>query len=82
MSWDDLFDQWSLLEADLQDAGVDVGDRTLMGSRSWRWFATKVEGVLARPPIGFVEVADPDDERRPLVKPIYGSRLQQHFFAS
>lgn len=82
MTWAELLDQWSLLEADLQDAGVDVGDHVLMESRSWRWFETRVAGLLEKPPVGFVQVANPDDEHRPLLKPLYGSRLQQHFYAS
>lgn len=82
MSWQQIFEQWPLLEADLMDIRVDVGDAALMGSRSWRWFESKVTGLFSKPATGFVKVADPDDEHRVLVKPIYGTRLQTHFFAS
>ena len=53
-----------------------------MESRSWRWFQTRVEGLLAKPPAAYVQVAAPDDEHQVLNKPVYGTRLQQHFFAS
>lgn len=71
MTWASILDVWPLLEADLQDAGVDVGDRALMDGRSWRWFRVRVEGLFSMP-IG----------RDFAGNPVFASRLQQHFFAS
>jgi hypothetical protein len=31
----------------LQDAGIDIGDRALMASRSWRWLRVRVIGLLS-----------------------------------
>ena len=59
-----------MLEADLQDAGVDVGDLALMESRSWRWFAAKVAGLLTKP-VGH-DLAG---------YPLFSTRLQAHFFS-
>jgi len=41
---------WVLVEADLQDHSVDVGDRRLMRSRTWRWLKVRIEGLLSIPP--------------------------------
>lgn len=47
MTWLDLLEQWPLIESDLQDSGVDVGDDALMSARSWRWLKTRVTGLLS-----------------------------------
>lgn len=48
MSWSALLAQWALIEADLHDVyGIDVEDRTLMRTRSWRWLQTRIFGLLA-----------------------------------
>ena len=42
---------WPAVEADLHDTyGIDVEDKALMGSRTWRWLSTRVRGLLDRPP--------------------------------
>jgi hypothetical protein len=40
---------WALIESDLQDIGVDVGDRELMSDRSWRWLRTRILGLIDSP---------------------------------
>ncbi|WP_018251876.1 hypothetical protein [Salinispora mooreana] len=48
MTWSALLAQWALIEADLHDVyGIDVEDRTLMQTRSWRWLQTRIRGLLA-----------------------------------
>lgn len=42
-------EQWSLIECDLADRGIDVGDRVLMRARSWRWLRTRILGLLDAP---------------------------------
>lgn len=42
---------WTLVEADLHDHGVDVGDAQLMRSRTWRWLRVRIEGLLSVPPV-------------------------------
>lgn len=72
-----------MVEADLGDLGVDVGDRALMESRPWRWLRVRVEGLLSRPPLGFVEEpAGKSPDGRPLVRyrPVWPNRLQRHFY--
>lgn len=46
-TWADLLEQWHLVEADLQDAGIDVEDERLMTSRTWRWLRVRIVGLLA-----------------------------------
>ena len=47
VTWGRLLDLWGLVEADLQDRGIDVDDRALMGARSWRWLRTRIRGLLS-----------------------------------
>lgn len=35
-----------MVEADLQDIGIDVGDDVFMRSRSWRWLRVRIDGLL------------------------------------
>jgi hypothetical protein len=42
-----ILDRWALVEADLQDAGVDVGNRTMMSNRSWRWLRVRIIGLCS-----------------------------------
>ncbi len=46
MTWGTLLDQWSLIECDLADRGIDVGDPRLMADRSWRWLRVRILGLL------------------------------------
>ncbi|MBG0560729.1 hypothetical protein [Actinoplanes aureus] len=48
MSWLDLLTHWVHIEADLHERyGVDVEDRAVMRSRSWRWLQTRIVGLLS-----------------------------------
>ncbi|MCY1141384.1 hypothetical protein OWR29_25580 [Actinoplanes sp. Pm04-4] len=48
VSWDQILTHWDLLEADLHEKyGIDVDEPGLMQARSWRWFRTRVAGLLA-----------------------------------
>lgn len=67
-----------MIEQDLQDAGVDIGDEQLMGSRSWRWLRVRIEALLTRPPLGFFE--EQIDAKRIRRHPIWPNRLQRHFY--
>jgi hypothetical protein len=53
---------------------VDVGDDVLMAARSWRWLRTRILGLLAVPPAGYVEVAAEKGKTRR--EPIWSTRLQ------
>ena len=46
LTWDELFAHWLEIECDLFDAGIDVEDRELMRSRSWRWLLVHIVGLL------------------------------------
>lgn len=37
---------WDLIEADLQDAGIDIGSGILR-ERTWRWLSVRITGLLA-----------------------------------
>lgn len=41
-----ILQHWDLIEADLQDAGIDT-DSGILRERSWRWLAVRVTGLLA-----------------------------------
>lgn len=43
-----LLEQWPLVEADFQDTyGLDLDAPGLMRERSWRWFQTRLYGLLS-----------------------------------
>ncbi|WP_091638497.1 hypothetical protein [Micromonospora pallida] len=43
-----MLSRWALVEADLHDVyGVDVEDRALLRTRSWRWLDVRISGLLA-----------------------------------
>lgn len=47
VSWAQIFEAWTLVEADFQQAyGIDL-ERQLR--RSWRWFAVRCTGLLSSP---------------------------------
>ncbi len=47
VTWVEILTRWALVEADLHERyGVDVEDRALMRSRSWRWLETRILGLL------------------------------------
>ncbi|BCJ64153.1 hypothetical protein [Polymorphospora rubra] len=48
MTWEAILAKWPLLEADMHEVyGVDLEDRGLLRSRSWRWWKVRVQGLLA-----------------------------------
>ena len=47
--WKDILSHWRLIEADLQDAGIDVGSGILR-QRTWAWLTIRIEGLLNKPP--------------------------------
>lgn len=51
-----------------------------MQGRSWRWGATRILGLLDRPPVGFVRIDI--DEHRFRRQPIYTTRLQTALYSS
>lgn len=67
-----MLGQWSLIENDLQDRGIDVGDDTLMAARSWRWLRTRILGLLDVAPVYY-----PIDGKPPVR--IFPTRLARHF---
>ena len=64
-----MLDHWELIETDLQDRGVDVGDEQLMSTRSWRWLRVRILGLLSAP----VAIG--------VAGPVFSTRLQQALFA-
>lgn len=41
-------EHWLLIEADLHEFyGIDLGDRALLRSRSWRWLWVRIVGLLS-----------------------------------
>ena len=49
LTWSIILDHWDLIENDLADRGIDVGDDALMSARSWRWLRTRILGLLSAP---------------------------------
>ena len=49
--WEDVLREWNAIEADLQDRGLDVSDRRLLRSRTYRWLRVRIEGLLTVPPV-------------------------------
>lgn len=44
----DLLEQWALVEADFQDTySLDLSTPGLLDGRSWRWFLTRLYGLLS-----------------------------------
>lgn len=50
---------WELVEADLQDRGIDLDEPGLLTARSWRWLRVRVEQLLAVPPHAYGTAAMP-----------------------
>lgn len=49
ITWPKILTHWHLIEADLQDAGIDL-DSGILTARSWRWLAARITGLIAKPP--------------------------------
>jgi len=48
LTWLDLFERWSLVDADLHaEFGVDIWDEALLTSRPWPWLRNRVLGLLS-----------------------------------
>ena len=48
IKWSVVFDHWHHVTLDLhQFFGIDLSDRTLMRSRSWRWLRLRIAGLPA-----------------------------------
>lgn len=62
-----LREHWDLIERDLQDVAVDVGD---LQGRSWRWLRERILGLIDRP-FSFDSFG----------QPVYANRLQQALYA-
>ncbi len=48
ITWEQILKRWHLVECDLSDAGIDLGDKALVRARSWRWLRTRIVGLLSR----------------------------------
>jgi hypothetical protein len=59
-----------MVEQDLQDVGIDLGDRTMLRTRSWRWLRVRILGLLTRP-----MAIDSSGS------PAFPNRIQQHLYA-
>lgn len=46
MKWRDLLKHWLLIEADLQDRGIDLEDPAIR-RRTGRWLRVRILGLLA-----------------------------------
>nr|WP_241825616.1 hypothetical protein [Micromonospora sp. CB01531] len=42
-----MLTHWLVVECDLQDRGIDVGDPDLMQARTWRWLEVRIIGLLS-----------------------------------
>lgn len=42
-----LLENWAAIECDLQDIGIDVGNRGLLRRRDWRWLRTRIIGLCS-----------------------------------
>jgi hypothetical protein len=48
LTWDQIFDVWELVEADFSsEFHLELEDE--FRRRSWRWFASKINGLLTSP---------------------------------
>ncbi len=48
VAWSDILSHWRLIEADFQEHyGIDLDDRALWRTRTWRWLETRITGLLA-----------------------------------
>lgn len=70
-----VLEHWKTITLDLSDKGIDVWDRELMRTRRWAWLRGEIEGLLTRPPLGYVRVQA--DEKHTRLTPLWGTRLQQ-----
>lgn len=59
-----LAEHWSLVENDLQDRGVDLGDENLLRDRSWVWLRTRIEGLITADCRLTRQLAPPPEPRR------------------
>jgi len=46
LTWAKILTHWNLIEADLQDAGIDI-DSGILKRRTWRWLAVRISGLLS-----------------------------------
>lgn len=50
MTWGDVLERWDLVEADLHQVyGIDIDDRELRETRTWRWLRVRIGGLLTNP---------------------------------
>lgn len=42
-----LLERWGAIECDLQDVGIDLGDRDLLRRRDWRWLRLRIIGLCS-----------------------------------
>ncbi|MFD9789622.1 hypothetical protein ACFWXK_01600 [Streptomyces sp. NPDC059070] len=48
MTWAQILDEWSLVEADLHEHyGIDLGAPGLLRARSWRWLRVRILALLS-----------------------------------
>jgi len=49
LKWSEILKHWNAIEADLQDAGIDLSSGILR-ARSWRWLQVRIIGLIGKPP--------------------------------
>lgn len=65
MTWARLLTHWPLIEADLHERyQLDVGDRELLRSRSWRWLRVRILGLLSTDSRLARQLAPPEERRQ------------------
>jgi len=48
MTFGAMLEEWPLVEADMHEIyGIDLGDRSLLQSRTWRWLFVRLVGLLS-----------------------------------
>ncbi|TDD88377.1 hypothetical protein E1298_15185 [Actinomadura rubrisoli] len=48
MAWQDVWEQWGLIEADLHsEYGIDVEEPGLLKARTFRWLVARIRGLLS-----------------------------------
>ncbi|MHD0300099.1 hypothetical protein RCF19_29770 [Rhodococcus qingshengii] len=48
LSWKDILGEWTALELDFQDWGIDL-ESGVLKERSWRWMQARIVGLIAKP---------------------------------
>jgi hypothetical protein len=82
VTWGQVLDNWYLVECDLGEQGVDLGDDRILDERSWHWLSGRIFGLFDTPVAGYARLPIPNDTKRERIVPIWRTRIQSRLLGS